>query len=286
MASPQVENGYTKIANELMEALARINISGAESQVFWVLLRKTYGFKKKEDSISLSQFCLATGMKKSNVCRSLSKLLTKNMIIKIDNDKSVKYRIQKDYANWIPLSKQITTKKSLSKQIKSVIQIDNKSLSKQIPSKENTKETISKEKESSCPKISEEEKPKKPKSYQRKFSDTDIKLTKLLISLILENNPKSKVSRLPKTVKLDWLNECRKLREIDNKDPEEITEVIKWSQEDSFEKTNVLSMPKLRKRYDQLYLKYKRDLEKKAPRKTGSELLREKMKERGSNDFT
>jgi len=33
MASPQLENGYTRIANELMEALARIRIPGEARQV-------------------------------------------------------------------------------------------------------------------------------------------------------------------------------------------------------------------------------------------------------------
>ena len=144
MASPQTEDGYTRIANELLQALAFVNISGAEMQAFLVVLRKTYGFNKKEDAISLSQFCLATGMKKPNVCRALSKLIKKNMIIRIDNKPPTRYRIQKDYTKWTPLSKQIM----LSKQIKSFIQIDNKSLSKQIPTKEiNTKETITKEKD-------------------------------------------------------------------------------------------------------------------------------------------
>ena len=144
MASPQTEDGYTRIANELLQALAFVNISGAEMQAFLVVLRKTYGFNKKEDAISLSQFCLATGMKKPNVCRALSKLIKKNMIIRIDNKPPTRYRIQKDYTKWTPLSKQIM----LSKQITSVIQIDNKSLSKQIPTKESkdTKETITKEK--------------------------------------------------------------------------------------------------------------------------------------------
>ena len=142
MASPQVKNGYTMIANELLEAISRKLLSGDEHRVFWTILRKTYGFKKKLDQISLSQFVLATGINKQNVCRALSKLIKKNMIIKIDNKLMRSYSIQKDYTTWKPLSKQIT----LSKQIKNVIQIDNKPLSKQITTKErDTKETITKE---------------------------------------------------------------------------------------------------------------------------------------------
>ena len=38
MANPQTENGYTKIANEIMEALAHIRIPGEAMQVLLVIL--------------------------------------------------------------------------------------------------------------------------------------------------------------------------------------------------------------------------------------------------------
>ena len=144
MASPQVENGYTKIANELLDAYSAIRLSGEENQVFWTIVRKTYGFNKKEDSISLSQFCLATGLIKQNVCRALSKLIKKNIVIKIDKSNITKYRIQKDYTKWLPLSKLIR----LSKLITPIIKIDKESVINIETHKRqrDTKETITKEK--------------------------------------------------------------------------------------------------------------------------------------------
>lgn len=47
MANPQCENGFTKIANELMEALAKIRIPGEARQVLDVIFRQTYGWNKK-----------------------------------------------------------------------------------------------------------------------------------------------------------------------------------------------------------------------------------------------
>ena len=107
MANPQPDQ-FTRISNELLEALARIRISGEENQVLRVIIRKTYGFHKKMDAIALDQFTLATGLKKPTVCRALSKLLMKNMIIKNDNKRISSYGIQKDYSLWKPLSKKIT----------------------------------------------------------------------------------------------------------------------------------------------------------------------------------
>lgn len=89
------------------------------------------------------------------------------------------------------------------------------------------------------------------------FSDIDIHLTNLLIEKILENDPKSRVQRIRQKTIESWHNECRRLREIDNRRPEDIEAVINWCQEDDFEKTIVLSMPKLRIRFDELWLKHK-----------------------------
>lgn len=138
MASPQKENGYTAIANKIMEALASIRIPGEARQVLDVILRKTYGWNKKEDEISLSQFRKTTRLLSPNIIRARNKLLKMNVItvIKKDNSKIPTYRFQKDYTRWRPLSKSI-----------SVIQKDNhrypkgkSALSKRI----DTKDTITK----------------------------------------------------------------------------------------------------------------------------------------------
>lgn len=139
-ASPQLENGYTRIANELLEALIKIRIPGEAMQILLKVFRQTYGYNKKEDDISLSQFCLATGLKKPNCVRAINKAIALNLIIKKDNGSIARYRFNKDYSTWKPLSKKIT----LSKKIMSVIKKDNKSLSKKIHTKEK-KDNVTKE---------------------------------------------------------------------------------------------------------------------------------------------
>lgn len=105
MADVQIENGYIKIANELFEAFARIRIAGEARQVLDVILRKTYGYGKKEDRISLSQFCLATYMSKTRVCQALIKLYRMNLITKKGNDLGSTYGFNKDFDTWKPLPK-------------------------------------------------------------------------------------------------------------------------------------------------------------------------------------
>uniref|UniRef100_A0A6M3Y8Q3 Putative DNA replication initiation protein n=1 Tax=viral metagenome TaxID=1070528 RepID=A0A6M3Y8Q3_9ZZZZ len=144
MANPQKENGYTPIANEIMDAFSRHRIPGEQRQILDCIIRKTYGYNKKKDTISFSQFEAKTGLKKPNISRSIKALLSKKIIsvIKSDNGKTYIYEFNKDFEKWVPLSKMIT----LSKVITTVIKSDNESLSKVITTKDN-KDTLTKDKE-------------------------------------------------------------------------------------------------------------------------------------------
>lgn len=133
MASPQKENGYTSISNELMGALARIRINGEARQVLDFILLKTYGWNKKEDAISLSQFVNGTGLKKTTICKAINKLQSMNIVTQKDNDVANIYGILKNYEYWKPLPKKITIVKSLPKKIMVVTQKDNASLPKKGP---------------------------------------------------------------------------------------------------------------------------------------------------------
>lgn len=154
MAKPQIENGYTKIANELLDNLAQITLSANEWQVLLCIIRKTYGFQKKIDKIASTQITEYTGLDKYVVSKVLGKLSDKNIIIK----QGKKLGVQKDWELWKlskqttyeanildekqeheqKLSKQTTLEKTekLSKQTTKVVQTDNKKLSKQTTTKE------------------------------------------------------------------------------------------------------------------------------------------------------
>ena len=81
MASPQKEDGYTPIANEIMEALARVNIGYGNAQILYATLRKTYGWHKKKDKISISQFEEITGLSRRMVIYCVQNLEAKKILI-------------------------------------------------------------------------------------------------------------------------------------------------------------------------------------------------------------
>jgi len=87
MANPQLENGYTRIANELLEATAKFPFNGAQLRMILFLWRKTYGFQKKEDKISLSQWATGTGLSLRTICRELKNLREMNVVLKSNEQK-------------------------------------------------------------------------------------------------------------------------------------------------------------------------------------------------------
>lgn len=141
MASPQIENGHIKIANEIFEAFGRIRISGEARQVLDVILRKTYGFNKKNDAISLSQFCLATGLKKQHVDRGITHLIGMNLITKKGDTIANVYSFNKDFDTWKPLPKKVT----YPKKVTGVTKKDNNRTQKRGIQKTVTKDTITKD---------------------------------------------------------------------------------------------------------------------------------------------
>src|SRR3990167_10488390 len=101
MASPQKDNGYTPIADEIVEALMMINLSGNEHRGLWFIFRKTYGFNKKTDWLSLSQFSKALFWDRRLIHRAITKLKQKNMlVIQTDDRNRLRYGFQKDYEKW------------------------------------------------------------------------------------------------------------------------------------------------------------------------------------------
>jgi len=101
--APQIEDGYVKVANDLIEALARFNLTGIEWRIIAAIMRKTYGFNKLQDSISYSQIAEITKIERRNVIRAIKKLVEKKVITSVKADTSYinGWKINKYYMDWI-----------------------------------------------------------------------------------------------------------------------------------------------------------------------------------------
>ena len=102
MANPQKENGFTPIANEIMERLVNTPLLGAEFQVLLFIIRKTYGYHKKQDRISFTQFEKATGLSRPTINKTIKNLIIKGMIVKIYlPEGNIGYTFIKDHEKWV-----------------------------------------------------------------------------------------------------------------------------------------------------------------------------------------
>jgi phage replication O-like protein O len=106
MANPQKENGYTAIANELLDELCKTSLTGVEFSVVLFILRKTYGWGKKQDKISISQIVKIVGKSKRTVIYTLQNLESKkilNIQRSTSNGKkdSNLISLNKNYDTWI-----------------------------------------------------------------------------------------------------------------------------------------------------------------------------------------
>ena len=100
ICSPQLEKGHTRIANELLEAIIAYPFNATELKIIFVVIRKTYGWKKKTAPISYGHLAKLTGIDKRHVRRSLNKLIQDKIISKERNRTSNILGLNKHYLGW------------------------------------------------------------------------------------------------------------------------------------------------------------------------------------------
>ncbi|MBW2044319.1 MAG: replication protein [Deltaproteobacteria bacterium] len=149
MANPQAEKGHVDIANEIVEYLATYNLSSYEWRTLWALWRKTWGWHKTWDRISISQFQKMTGLKRRHQYRALKALISKNVVTNRGNGRIKEYKFQKDYLQWKIVTSAGNIKRSVTYRGNTPLPKEvTQSLPIEVPTKEN-KETIQKKEEDS-----------------------------------------------------------------------------------------------------------------------------------------
>lgn len=104
MEDLQVENGnFTRIVNKVIDHLCIFNMTHAELCMCLFVIRKTWGFNKKEDMISLTQFEEGTNQSRMTVIKSLKNLQTKNIVIQVKQGDRINgsiWKLNKYYDTW------------------------------------------------------------------------------------------------------------------------------------------------------------------------------------------
>lgn len=103
MASPQKENGFTSIANELLGEILKSDFTLRELKIILTVIRFTYGFNRKQAELSVRFISKATGIKFHHLANSINTLISKNVLTINDSDNHKQGRIlklNKDYETW------------------------------------------------------------------------------------------------------------------------------------------------------------------------------------------
>jgi len=110
--APIISESYTKVPNEILEALCRTKLSSYEIRALFVILRMTWGWHKESDTIAHRQISNMTGIDRRNVFRVLEGLADRRIVaISRDGRKAPTYRINKNLAEWRLPSPQMAARK-------------------------------------------------------------------------------------------------------------------------------------------------------------------------------
>lgn len=103
MANPQKENGYTAIANEILEEVAKRDFNGTQLRIILAIWRLTYGYQRKSHAISIGFLADLTGIEKRYLRQQLKKLIDANVILVYQGATYTEAReigFNKDYDEW------------------------------------------------------------------------------------------------------------------------------------------------------------------------------------------
>ncbi len=250
MASPQLEDGFLRLANEIAEALARTPLRPGENQIIGAVFRKTFGWNKPEDAISIGQLVELTGLSRRWVITTLQNLEAKRML-RVTRRKGRGHKneinlisFNKNHDEWVVKGKSPQYEKDLKRRTLSYIKSGERGGEGTGGSEGNRQGVV----KGSC-------------THKRHLQKTlfvegsqELRLVDLLFTCITENNPGHKVPN-----RQVWAKSIDLMLRRDKRDSGKVEKVIRWCQQDAFWKSNILSTAKLRRQFDQLFMKMEQE---------------------------
>lgn len=118
MSSPQTENGHVRIANELYDAILKFPFTKRELFLVLAVIRKTYGFSKKSDDMTMTQLENDTCLTLQHIGVTINGLADKKVLIVKDGFYGKNIGINKHYREWVKVTKTVSkVTKTVSKKV-------------------------------------------------------------------------------------------------------------------------------------------------------------------------
>lgn len=239
MANPQLEEGFTRIANVILDALARTKLNGSQHRIIDVIIRNTYGYNKKIAMLSDSYISKATGIHPKQINREINNLVTMGIVVveyKGDYNSPRRIGLNKNFDNWIcnkivGCSENVNTNGIVDRTTNDLIEVVP---TNSLPNKDIIKENIKKD------------------NHPRKsftLDSVEMRLVVRLLERIKANNAKFREPN-----RQAWCKDIGLMLKRDGRTPEEVERVIDFAQQDEFWRCNILSAYSLRRQFDRLYM--------------------------------
>ncbi|MFC3768319.1 replication protein [Paenibacillus sp. GCM10012303] len=250
MANPQKENGYTGVANEILDQIVQKPFNGTQFRIVIVVWRNTYGYHRKDHEMSIDYIAQATGIHATQVKREVKKLIDQNVITVVREATKNRSRVigfQKNYDLWFGGTDSLPQPDSWGNGFTPSEGTDS-------PPREGTNPPPNKERKEN----SKERNTSLPRNKKTPYSEDSIPYRQAVYfhKKIMVHAAANKVDHLVKDAPLQkWADEFRKIVEIDKRDTKELLSIIDWCTSDTFWQVNILSAKKLREKYVQLAVK-------------------------------
>lgn len=256
MVSPQLEDGHTRIANEILEHVPRCRLNGTQLRILLVVWRYTYGFRRKEHEFALSFLADATAASRSQVDREVTALIDRKVleVVSGGSGRPRVLRFNKNYAEWESANRPRNGGQFAKQTVLQLEYTPSSTLGTEASSTLGTK----KERKKNI---------KKPGKPLKQFAEdsTYFKMATHFYGLVSAVTKELGLEHL--TIKANmqrWADDFRKLVEVDKiEDKTLIRDVMRWVTEDDFWRKNVLSAKTFREKFASLAIKMKAESGKK-----------------------
>ncbi|GEK48456.1 hypothetical protein HPA02_27390 [Bisbaumannia pacifica] len=97
---PQLEDGFTRIASELLDALCQADFTAREFRVVHFVIRQTYGWNVKAKRMSSTFIAGGTGLHESDCSKVLNELIRRRVVIRHGGSRSP-VSLNKHHGEWM-----------------------------------------------------------------------------------------------------------------------------------------------------------------------------------------
>nr|DAQ89773.1 MAG TPA: replication protein O [Caudoviricetes sp.] len=229
-----------QLPNSVIDELLA-DLTGAELKCYLYVLRKTKGWNKEEDAISVSQFMKVTGLSNRKVIDACERLVELGLLEQKIGSNKIKVFSVKDYKT------SSSEESSLVKKVHSSSEESSLSVVKKVHTQNNNINNTTKNNNTSS---SGKNFQPRTKAKKNVFSNDDLKAAEWIFHLIRKLNPSFREPKFE-----SWANDIRLMRERDNRTHKDICELFQWANQDRFWSVNILSPATLRAKWDQLSMK-------------------------------